>query len=247
MKNNIRRSRTRQNYAQNFVLNFFIRYSSYPRLMLEVFVRKNLGRRYFNMFSAMTVVAILLIIPQLLFKYWYSPEYKMYVKGFWDLYLVWYLFTGAFFTMSIIRWIEILQNKNRQLEASTYPGDPFNFMYSLRFLGKANERTIAIRYEPFLFFIAGFILIKCGQGIGYLILFSSIFYSIGNYAEFKYGDEYIIDMEDQMKLNEALQDSFAGRDLSPKIQPKKFVNGSTLSKGQNGQTFPNGDEPTVAL
>ncbi|CAG5011145.1 hypothetical protein DYBT9275_04891 [Dyadobacter sp. CECT 9275] len=45
----------RQSMLNEFVMDFFLYFCSYPRLMLEVFVRKNFGERYFSFFSALMI------------------------------------------------------------------------------------------------------------------------------------------------------------------------------------------------
>ena len=44
----------RVNSIKEIILGFFLAIASYPRMLLEVFTRKNMGERYFSLATAYT-------------------------------------------------------------------------------------------------------------------------------------------------------------------------------------------------
>lgn len=53
----------RKNLAEALFLHFFSFFSSYPRLLLEVFTRRDFGERYFRLSSVITVFIIAALVP----------------------------------------------------------------------------------------------------------------------------------------------------------------------------------------
>src|SRR5580698_10190152 len=70
MKKNLyyRDTLRRENMLKVFILSLFSLFASYPRLLLEVFIRKNFGARYFKLSSALTVAFLLAFVPYLWVK-----------------------------------------------------------------------------------------------------------------------------------------------------------------------------------
>lgn len=58
----------RENLFKKFVLDFFFAIASYPRLLIEVFIRRNFGERYFSMASAVWLTVLLLAFPIIAMK-----------------------------------------------------------------------------------------------------------------------------------------------------------------------------------
>lgn len=65
MKKNLyfRQTLRRQNTIKEAIFDFALGLCSWPRLILEVFIRKNFGERYFSIATAGWVFAFLLIVP----------------------------------------------------------------------------------------------------------------------------------------------------------------------------------------
>lgn len=53
----------RENVLKARVLDFFLTISSYPRLLIEVFIRKNFGERYFSYATAITITILMIFYP----------------------------------------------------------------------------------------------------------------------------------------------------------------------------------------
>jgi hypothetical protein len=247
-----RKAQRRSSFVSDTVLPFFSNWASRPRLLLEVFVRKNFGRNYFNMGSVFSVLWRVVVFPivvyygpklwKFLFGHDNEPTYVAYTvhdenywryeierqraaykitfnTEFWGTYGTWYILALAFLIFAIIRWSETRSGKNNSHHQSTYMGDIHPLFFKLDFLGKANERNIAILYEPMLFIIVGFILTKFGQNVGWLIIVSAIFYSLGNYADYRFGDDVLTTTTDQMKNNVAIKRHFEGNGIFPNQSP----------------------------
>lgn len=129
-----------------FVTGFFkiIRaFSYYPKVLFEVFVRKNFGERYFYFSRALFLTVILGLWPWAKYKavtMWNDYKYPVHWDGKEDYawhfslkYISWYLFLFLFLICSIKRLAEILGRKRRGQIAyggdSRHSGDTFPFFY----------------------------------------------------------------------------------------------------------------------
>lgn len=206
----------RQNLLRDFVLSFFLSLSSYPRLLIEVFIRKDFGERYFRLSSAITVFVIVASLPLLsrFFTEDYSEEGE---TSFLTGSLTLYIYLCAFMFFSIKRHMETRRNPSVfDLEKySLYNGTIHPFFNDLKIANKSvPTRLIETVLEPAPFFIAGVILSLLHQQLGGLLIFCSVFYSLSQVAQYERGDNYVMDMLDQMILNKGLEDAFVN-DVSP--------------------------------
>ena len=205
MKKNIYYSTVfkRMNNLKTFIYSLFYNIASWPRLVMEVFLRRDMGERYFNIASALTVFAILALIPFI--------EYSFLFRFYWTVIMenkVWYLFTGAYLFFSILRTIETRRNPSvfdfGKYSFST--GSIHEFFYNLTIRGKEpSVRAIEIFYEPLAFFIGGLLLVIFGQSIGLVLLFCSIVYSLSYAAAYHIGDNLVMNIIDEMIVNEATE------------------------------------------
>lgn len=53
----------RTNAIKEFIYNFFLAIASWPRLILEVFLRRNMGERYFSFSNAILILLVLCWLP----------------------------------------------------------------------------------------------------------------------------------------------------------------------------------------
>ncbi len=214
----------RQNKLKDFILNLFFGLSSYPRLLLEVFIRRNLGERYFSLASAITVAIILLLLPYVsdnAFSFFRATGYGYGRRGgdpsdFWSKYATWYLFIVGFLYFSYRRWQEVRRNPSvfDFARFSLTTGNIHPFFFNVQVMGiKASVRTIETVLEPAAFFIIGFILYQFGQNVGMLLIVCSIFYGIGYAGAYKLGDDFVMDHIDELIMNEQMQGAFV-EDLS---------------------------------
>lgn len=197
----------RQNGFKMFFLGLAYSISSYPRLIMEVFIRRSMGERYYNLGAALFIGIILTVLPFALT----SGFAEMSTGELTAKYLSWYLFFAAFFYFNSKRYLEIKR------EPSVYDFGKFSMstgislpiFRTITLFGKrANPRRIAIIYEPGLFVIGGLVLYMLGQQIGLLCMVCGLIYSLSYMAAYKMGDEFVMDQIDKMICNEEMYDSF---------------------------------------
>lgn len=206
----------RKNLLKKGIFTLVFALASYPRMVLEVLIRKNFGERYFSLATGITVGLILAAFPLLLnnvASMMYRSNFgNMYHEGygFWARYTTWYMFLVLFGYCIYLRWKETKRqsgvfNFNR---FSLYMGDIDKRFFQIEIFGKPTARKVEIFYEPVLFFFAGFILKFLGQPLGLLFIICSIFYSISYAAAYKEGDDFVLDKIDEMIINERLHNAF---------------------------------------
>lgn len=244
----------RQNMAKMLVFNFFLGLASYPRLLIEVFTRKNFGQRYFSFATVLTVLAILSAIPAIsngLISLFGRHSYHQ--ASFWSKYATWYLFTGAFALFAFFRSREIKRNPSvfDFGKFSLYAGDINPNFYKIQLFGKkAGIREIETLYEPATFFILGLILNYLGQNVGMLLMVSSVAYSISYMAAYQSGDNFVMDHIDEVIMNEELENAFVNDLPGEKTRGVRFHMDKPASKNMRSklsETFIENDEPTFAL
>lgn len=198
----------RKNVLKEMVLNFFFSISSGPRLLLEVFIRKNFGERYFYMASAYTVAILLSIIPLLshglLFIFSRYGGYRLPNSFLWDNKL-WYGFIVAFLIMSVKRNREIKRSPSvfDFAKHTRYPGIIDKRFYTL--FGKNwTIREVETFVEPVFFFVIGLGILIIDRSLGWLLIVSSICYSISYRGAYYNGDNFVMDIIDKQILNEEL-------------------------------------------
>ncbi len=231
---NIRRVKRRDNFLYKLVFGVAYYWSSYPKLLLEVFIRKNFGRRYFNFGLNLFILIVLAGWPKLRSYFrlhedlnWYYKKYYNHdvVYHYWFPYLTWYIFLALFLIFSFVRWVEILrQPKEFTLKTrSNYSGDISTFFWTfgrpetkriikvgnltdeeLNKLKYNSTRFIESVLEPFPFFILGLILYFLNQNLGVLLITCSLFYSFGSYGSYMLVEEEIQDRMDDMQGTEVM-------------------------------------------
>ena len=207
----------RRNLITKFLIEIFLAFASYPRLLLEVFYRRHFGKRYFSMASVITMGALLLGWP-LLEHYLYvqairsaSLYFESDIPNFAQNYVTWYLFTAAFLYFSWFRYREVkLDDKlYGYSKFSLYSGDMNPVFKSILIFDKVpTEKLIATVIEPLLFFILGFLLKSAGQPIGMILIIASILYSLSYVADYKAGDDFVRDKCDELISNEEMANVF---------------------------------------
>lgn len=231
----------RKNIVKEFLSDVFFTGASYPRLLLEVFIRKNFGERYFSFASVITVSVVLAIFPagvkQIMSLMSGYGSYGGYGGGgsssdFWSKYATWYLFLIAFVYYGFKRRQEVKRNPSVfDFERfSLHTGDLHPSLSNLQIFGSATPRQVEIIYEPGLFFIIGIVLILMGQKLGALLLLSSICYSLSYWGAYRRGDEFIMDKIDEMILNEEMENAFVHDMSTDKTRGVRFY-----AKKPNGE------------
>lgn len=200
---------TRRNLLWEKILDFFLSIASYPRLLFEVFIRKNFGIRYLNYASALTAFCLFALLPLVAdnikdaffqLRYFRNSSAQ---DGFWLRYATWYAFLGVFAYFAYKRIGEIKHQPSvfDFAKVSNYPGDIDPRFWTL-WNRKWNIRQIETFVEPMLFLVPGLVLYYIlGQNVGMLLIIVSGIYSLSYMAAYHKGDNYIMDMIDKMIRN----------------------------------------------
>lgn len=195
----------RQNRILRIILHTFLILSSYPKLVMEVFLRRDMGERYYNLASAMTAAFLLICVPIAMSN---GGLREFDLSGAIGSQPLWYLFCAVYIAFSFRRWWEIRRGP------SVFDFGKFSFctgkiwskFYDIRLFGqKPSPRTIEVWYEPLLFFIAGILLMMIGQLLGGLFVFCAVFYSVAYSASYMLGDHLIMNIIDKKIMNEDMQ------------------------------------------
>ncbi|WP_375447216.1 hypothetical protein [uncultured Fibrella sp.] len=201
----------RRNVIMDTLLDFFLALSSWPRLILEVPIRRNMGERYFRFSIAVWLIIIMSFMP--LFIYSKSPyQYRDdAVFTFVKMFFTWYAYVGYF---AYSAW-------QRRLEIKRLPG-AFDFQRFSLSTGQIHERfrnfefngqrlttrQIETLLEPGFFFFTGILLGLLNQPIGGVFHLCSLFYAFSYQAQYRKGDDFILDKIDEQIANEELVKAF---------------------------------------
>ncbi len=202
----------RRNVLKENILAFFFAFSSYPRLLLEVFIRKNLGERYFSYMTGITLIVLLSVWPLMMEGVINVLTHKPFEFGHFFLhYTTWYLFL-YFFWDSCKERNEEIKRLPSVFDFGRYSlstGERHPRILDFKWKGKhVDIRTTETLVEPALFFFLGLFLAVVGQVVGVLLIICSIFYSLSYMAAYAMGDHFIMDKIDEMIINEEMVASF---------------------------------------
>lgn len=193
----------RSNVFKELLLGFFFTISSWPRLILEVFLRKNMGERYFSLFHVVLISLFLFGIPLAIFSKGYgSPTRAFKELPVWYSFLVLFLIASYFRNREIARLPSVFDFERFSLST----GIPYAFFKEL--LPRTNIRQISTLLEPALCFLIGLFLFWLEKPVGILIILCSIIYSLSYAASYHQGDNFVMDQIDKMICNEELSASF---------------------------------------
>lgn len=208
----------RSSRFNQLLLPLVLNLTSYPKLIIEVFIRTNLGERYFSKFAVILISLFLIGVPNIpLLKDFFGGGY-----GDWKPFISWYAFAAAFMYFSYRRWKEVETGPSAfDLKKYSLSSGNIHLAY-LKFIlktglsatrrGKVEEgldlRIIEIYIEPLSFLLPGIILLWMGQLIGIVIIFCSICYWANSAVCYKIGDDFILDTLDGIMINEDMSDTF---------------------------------------
>ncbi|MFM8834925.1 MAG: hypothetical protein ACKOEV_15090 [Cytophagales bacterium] len=202
----------RTNVYRSFSVFIFSLVASYPRLTLEVFIRRNMGERYFAFVRSLGWGIVLALIPLFLSGSLNPLGRAGYGSSFsFESYWSWYLFVLLYVLFCFIRKIEMQRNPSvfdfGRFSLST--GESLPLFYQVKiFGGTPDPRTVETILEPLLFLVVGFVLTLFGQSVGWLILVCSILYGLSYHGAYKLGDDYVMDKIDEQIANEETYKAF---------------------------------------
>lgn len=211
---------------------FFVCYraSLYFRLLLETFIRKDFGQRYYSFTRCLKVAFALAVIPLFLWfptlhylslLFWGSSSSNIDTPtNFWGDYASWYAFIAAFLICAIKRKSEAMRNSDHTLGL----GRIHPLFGRIRLFGKLlNPRFVETVAEPFVTFFIGWLLYKLGQRIGTVIMVSSVFYSISYMYAYRSADEDLMDAHDAKYRGDIYRDALLGEKEKPKAEEAEDV------------------------
>jgi hypothetical protein len=211
----------RTNVVKSLSVAVFQFIASYPRLLLEVFIRRNLGERYFTFFGCMVMAFVLSLMPFFSsgVMSFFGRSRPFEFSSFLMANLSWYIFLGAFVFFAVKRRAEIARNPSvfdfGRFSLST--GESLPFFYEIKiFGGTPDPRTVETILEPLFFFAIGLFLTFFGQSVGWLIIVCSILYGLSYRGAYKLGDEFVMDKIDEQIANEETYKAFV-EDQEPRL------------------------------
>ncbi len=214
-----------ESFVKVVILGIFDLFASPCRALIEVFIRKDFGERYFRLSTVIATFLFLALIPvwPYVLLVLFSTVFPVFSvlgaqvdaayadSSIWIKFLGWYIYLFAFLWMGI-QHHRSMKDRPSALEVpqySYYSGRKLAFFWNIEIGGRrADPRLIECWLEPAPFFIAGIFLTLIGQALGPLLIVSSIVYAISYRVNYAAGDNLIMDMVDQKILNEELESSF---------------------------------------
>lgn len=212
----------RTNKLKETFLNFFLAFCSWPRLLIEVVIRRNFGERYFSFSACLLLAFLIALYPPAIVEIQKRMYALLGMEYTWlnFLYhqLTLYLYLIGFVYMSIKRRNEIkrLPSVFDFARFSLSAGEIHPYFLNFHWKGKkVSMRTIETKIEPGVFFLAGLGLYILGQTLGGILMYSAIFYSLSYKGAYRQGDHFIMDKIDEMICNEEMVKAFVeGRDAN---------------------------------
>jgi hypothetical protein len=196
----------RRNQLKLFILHFFFKASGMPRLVMEVFIRKSMGERYFGFGICVFTCILLALIPQALYGS-FGHTFREVMARHWS----WYAFLVVFLVFAWRRAQEIKR------EPSVFDFGKFSlsaglalpFFFKVKVFDKfLTVRQISTYGEPLIFFVPGLLLFSLGHLLGMLFMVCAVVYSLGYMGAYRVGDDYVMDIIDDRICNEEIYNSF---------------------------------------
>jgi hypothetical protein len=192
------------------------------RLLLEVFIRKDFGERYFRLSSAVGTFVFFALWPFI----WYGLKQYMRIITFgmfsrhdvtptegslFQDYIGWYVYLFVFLAVCF-RHHEAQKHAPSVFDFakySLYAGRIHDVFVDFKIKGKKGDpRIIECWLEPAPFFAAGLLLAMFGQALGWLLMFSAAVYAASYRDAYNHGDNFVMDMIDNIIISEHHHETF---------------------------------------
>lgn len=214
----------RENLLASFFHGLAMKLYSYPRLIIECIIRRNFGRRYFSLATAFTALLLLMVIPVVSNRLSFLDSYETEQTSFWGRYTTWYLFTAVWSYFAFRRWQEIRYSHSTYdlTKFTLYSGDINPRFFKFDIFGYPTVRQVETIYEPLFAFLIGVLLKLGGQPIGILLMVCAVFYGLSYRAAYKQGDDFLMDMIDEVIMNKELRSGFVNDLLGHQTHGVRF-------------------------
>jgi len=197
-------------YTQNFgrlgtrkLSQFVVALLIGPKIILDVFMRRKMGERYFTLMGAAVMGLILFMAGSWADKMGMAPRGGM---------TSFYVFFVLYAIMSVVRYLEIRRAPSvfDFARFSLSSGIPYDFFFNIKITGKRPTlRTVEIFYEPLFCLIVGFIIGFLGQAlVAIVIIICSIAYFLHNQLDATLGDHFVMDKIDEIICNQDMSQTF---------------------------------------
>jgi hypothetical protein len=192
------------------------------QIIPAVFLRKNMGERYYSTTNVRIWIVILIFLPPLYAKIdsslmdlldfdFYKPIYNPLLSriGTWYGYGTWYAFIVLFAYFATQRRKEIKRSRSSfdRSNFSKYSGDieEFTERWGYKLFGMANDtRKIETIVEPLIIAVVGLGLWILNQKIGGFLIITSVFYAWSYWAAYRIGDNAMLNILDENYLKRQL-------------------------------------------
>ncbi|WP_345948866.1 hypothetical protein ABDD95_18640 [Mucilaginibacter sp. PAMB04274] len=208
----------RTNLIKLYLLSFFLGISSWPRIILEVFLRRGMGQRYMSLMTCITLFVLMFFGTNV-------PHYSTYsgwsfpsVADSFGTHPSEAIFALVFLAMGIMRYRETMSEPGvfEFAKFSHYSGDILPFYYNIKLFGiEPGRRLISTVYEPLTGIAVGAILNLFDSPVGPLLIVCSIIYSLSYFGAHYLGDQYLMDRIDEIMCSEDL-----GKTLAEGMRPE---------------------------
>ena len=220
---------SRDNFIYKRFRNFIVAFGGLMQIVPAVFLRKNMGERYYSKTWVRFWMFLLMILPvpymhleHLLLHFgnhmYFSPKQEIT----WVRFGTWYLFIFIFGYFGRLRRKEIKFSRSSfdPTKFSWYTGDfwpnieKLGFQYSILQKLMTNNpnkewtlRQIPTLVEPIIICSIGFALWMLEQKIGGVLFIIGLFYGWSYHMAFRNGDDAMLDILDEIKIARALSNS----------------------------------------
>lgn len=226
MKNTSFRTQENRRPVSNFSMSVY-KLSLIGRLILETFIRRDFGRRYYSLRQALILAFLLLCRFAVAVIHSFPSLFglKRYIKhpapDFSLHYASWLAFTVFFVICAFARKLEARKNKGNSLSM----GYSHPLFFKIRLFGRPlTDRFIETIVEPFFCLTVGLVLYLLTQPIGMVIMVCSAFYSISYIYAYRFADEVIMDMQDAGTNGEIYRNApMAEKKPSPKADTEDVL------------------------
>ena len=207
----------RTNKVKQAILSYFFSISSTPRIFIEIFLRREMGIRYFSLFHCICLGAVLFALPFLM-----PPNFGLSLSDIILSNWGWYLYLIAFAKCS---WDRSKESSHpygyfdfNHFSLST--GKHIRFVDNFRVMGKPiSARAKDVYLEPLLAVGVGILAFLTHQWmVGALLIICSGIYSMSYRAAYEMGRTFFLDKIDEDLVNRGVTDFF----LNDKPKPSNF-------------------------
>lgn len=212
-----------------FLWGLFWLFFSPCRMLIEVFIRRDFGERYFRLSKAVSTFTLLMLLPMLgPVTYLFNPAAGLITTEQTNFfaYLTWHIYLALFLVASIqhhkaIKLLPSVFDFARYSLDSGRSNDTVLRLWEDEAIGgrirtifrritgrEVDTRIFECWIEPAPFFLAGILLALVGQNLGWLLMFSAVTYSISYCFSYYVGDEMVMNTIDQIIISEDFAETF---------------------------------------